>query len=124
MQVSRFGVIPKGGRPGEWRLIHDLSSPPSVNNSTDPRMCSVQYPTVDQAVARVLNLQPGALLAKPDVAHAFQNIPVYPEDHHLLGMRWGHKIFLDLALPFGLWSSPRIITLVTLEWVLRRKGVS
>ena len=27
LQVSSFGVIPKQGQPGKWRLIVDLSSP-------------------------------------------------------------------------------------------------
>ena len=25
--ISRFGVMPKGGQPGKWRLIVDLSHP-------------------------------------------------------------------------------------------------
>ena len=34
LQVSSFGVIPKKGQPGKWRLIIDLSSPDaySVND--------------------------------------------------------------------------------------------
>ena len=90
MQVSRFGVISKGGRPGEWRLIFDLSSTPnlSVNNGIDPQMCSVQY----------LGAKTRGTAPKLDVAHAFRNIPVHLQDRHLLGMRLGHKI-LDLALP-------------------------
>ena len=27
LQISSFGVIPKKGQPGKWRLIVDLSSP-------------------------------------------------------------------------------------------------
>ena len=37
----------------------------------------MRYPTVDQEVAHILELQPGALLAKVDVAHAFRNISQY-----------------------------------------------
>ena len=34
LQISSFGVIPKKGQPGKWRLIVDLSSPwgASVND--------------------------------------------------------------------------------------------
>ena len=34
LHISSFGVIPKRGQPGKWRLIVDLSSPSgySVNN--------------------------------------------------------------------------------------------
>ena len=37
LQVSSFGVIPKKGQPGKWRLIVDLSSPhgSSVNDGID-----------------------------------------------------------------------------------------
>ena len=128
VHVSRFGVIPKNSRPGEWRLILGLSFPPhgSVNDGIDPEMCSVRYPTVDQAIARIVELRPGALLAKVDVAHAFRNIPVHPDDRHLLGMCWGNKVYIDLTLPFGLRSSPKIFTAVAdaLEWIFLHLGVS
>ena len=40
VQISKFGVIPKGHSPGKWRLIVDLSSPAShsVNDGIDPRL--------------------------------------------------------------------------------------
>ena len=128
VHVSRFGVIPKSGRPDEWRLILDLSFPPdkSINDDIDQQLCSLRYPTVDQAVAHILQVGQGAVLAKVDVAHAFHNIPVHLDDRHLLGMRWEDAIFIDMALPFGLRSSPKIFTAVAdaLEWVFRRRGVS
>ena len=66
------------------------------------------------------------MLAKVDIAHAFRNIPVHPEDHHLLGMSWGGKVNLDLTLPFGLRSSPKIFTAVAdaLEWTFLQQSVS
>ena len=128
VHVSRFGVIPKSDKPGEWRMILDLSFPPlkSVNEGIDRQLCSLRYPTVDQAVAHILQVGQGAVLAKVDVAHAFRNIPVHPDDRHLLGMRWGNDIFIDMALPFGLRSSPKIFTAVAdaLEWVFRHRGVT
>lgn len=51
------------------------------------------------------------MLVKVDIAHAFR-IPVHADDHHLLGMRWNDEIFIDLTLPFGLRSSPKIFTTV------------
>ena len=35
LQVSSFGVIPKKGQPGKWRLIIDLSSPVNDGISAD-----------------------------------------------------------------------------------------
>ena len=88
IQVNRFGVIPKSNQSGKWRLILDLSYPPehSVNDGIDPQWCSLRYATVDQAIAHILQLGGGALLAKVDAEHAYRNIPVHPEDRRLLGM--------------------------------------
>ena len=102
MQVSRFGVISNGGRPGAWQLILDLSSPPylNINKGIDPQMCSMQYlGATTRGTARKARCGPC--------------LPVHLEDHHLLGMRWGHKI-LDLTLPL---IGPRPFP-DALEWVL------
>ena len=73
---------------------------------------------MDQAVAHILQLGQGAVLAKVDVARAFCNILVHPDDRHLLGMQWEDAIFIDMALPFGLRSSSKIFTVMAnaLEW--------
>ena len=41
-------------------------------------------------------------------------------------MRWGSNIIIDITLPFGLQSSPKIFTSVAdaLEWVFQHHGVS
>ena len=41
-------------------------------------------------------------------------------------MSWGGKVYLDLTLPFGLRSSPKIFTAVAdaLEWTFLKQGVS
>ena len=51
IQVSRFGVIPKGSS-GKWRLIVDLSAPEghSVNDGIRREWCSLTYVSVDDAV--------------------------------------------------------------------------
>ena len=68
IQVSRFGVIPKGSS-GKWRLIVDLLSPEghSVNDGIDGELCSLKYVTVDGAVAAVKQIGLGAQLAKIDI---------------------------------------------------------
>ena len=95
--MSRFRVNSKSSKPGEWCLILDLSFPPNlcVNEGMDRQLCSVCYPTVDQAIAHIMQLGQGAMLAKLDMAHAFRNILVHPEDRQLLGMRWEMK-FLSI----------------------------
>ena len=43
IHINRFGVIPKGHNTGKWRLITDLSFPPSqsINDGIDPSLCSL-----------------------------------------------------------------------------------
>ena len=93
IQISRFGVIPKPGQPGKWRLILDLSSPHSWSI-----LCSIRYTTVDNAVCRILSQGTNSLLAKIDVEHAYRNVPIHPSDRRLLGMTWEGKVFVDTVL--------------------------
>ena len=122
LHVSSFGVIPKKGQPGKWRLIVDLSSPGglSVNDGIDPDEFTMPYITVDQIIRMISNFGLGALIAKFDVEAAYRNIAVHPSDRYLLGMRWRKHYYVDLALPFGLRSAPYIFNSVAdmVEWIL------
>ena len=122
LHVSGFGVIPKAGQPGKWRLILDLSSPhgSSVNDAIDPDLFSLQYIKFDDVVAMVTKLGRGALMAKFDVQSAYRNVAVLPSQRYLLGMKWRSKFFVDLVLPFGLRSAPFIFNSVAelVEWIL------
>lgn len=127
VQVSRFGVIPKPHQPGEWRLIVDLSYPTgsSVNDGIEAKLCSLRYPSVDEAVRRLLARDPHSFMAKLDIESAYRIIPVHPDDRPLLGMRWKGKLYIDMALPFGLRSAPKIFNAVAdaVEWILVQRGV-
>ena len=125
LHISSFGVIPKKGQPGKWRLIVDLSSPgcASVNNSIDPQDYSLQYIKVDQVIRMVSRYGPGALMAKFDGESTYRNIPVHPDDRFLLGMRWCGQFYNDLSLPFDLRATPFIFNSVAdvVEWILLHK---
>ena len=125
--VSRFGVIPKGGQQGRWRLIVDLSYPDqrSVNDGIRPEWCSLTYVRVEEVVRRLLQLGIGARIAKIDVKSAYRIVPVHPDDRHLLGMSWENQIFVYAVLPFGLRSAPKIFNALTdaLEWIVKMQGV-
>lgn len=127
IMISRFGVIPKS-QPGKWRLILDLSSPTgqSVNDGIDSSLCSFKYINVDDAAAVMVKLGRGAMMAKIDIAHAYRNVPIHPQDRQLLGMQWEDKLFVDKTMPFGMRSAPKIFSALadTLEWVLLQRGVS
>ena len=106
LQVSSFGVIPKRAQPGRWRLIVDLSSPggrggANVNDGISPDEFSLHYITVDKVIRLVSQFGRGALLAKFDVESAYCNVPIHSLDRYLLGMKWRHHFYVDLALPFA-----------------------
>ncbi len=128
IHTSSFGVIPKKHQPGKWRLILDLSRPSgkSVNDGIAKDLSSLRYASVDDAAHIVMQMGPNTRLAKIDIAHAYRNIPVHPDDRRLLGMRWENKVYIDTALPFGLRSAPKIFTAISdaLEWILFSRGMS
>jgi hypothetical protein len=128
VHLNRFGVIPKPHQPGRWRLIVDLSYPEgrSVNDGISSDLCSLQYVKVDDVVRQLLQLGPGALMAKLDVKSAYWIVPVHPQDRHLLGMQWKDGVYVDAALPFGLRSAPKIFNALAdaVEWIGREHGVS
>lgn len=100
----------------------DLSSPngSSANDGISPDEFTTEYIHVDHIICMVSQHGQGALMAKFDVEAAYQNIPVHPSHHFLLGMRWRGKYYVDLALPFGLRSAPYLFNSVAdmVEWIL------
>lgn len=127
VHVNRFGVIPKKGQAGKWRLITDLSYPEgrSVNDAINPALCSLTYITVDQVATRAMSLGRGALIAKTDVKAAYRLVPVHPEDRKWLGMVWKGKVYVDSKLPFGLRSAPKIFNALAdgVEWCAHSAGI-
>ena len=119
VQCNKLGVILKS-TPGEWRLILDLSFPwqHSVNDGIARDLCSLHYPTVDEAIGHILKLGKGALLAKVDINHAYRNIPIHPQDRHLFGMLWEDDLYIDMVLPFSLRSAPKILQ----QWLIWQNG--
>jgi len=95
-------------------MIMDLSSPTghSVNGGINKETCTFHYVTINEAAARILRPGRGALLAKMDIRQAYRNIPVAPEDRHLLGMAWQGHVCVDRVLPFGLCSAPLLFSAI------------
>ena len=127
VHISPIGAIPKKHKPGKWRLIVDLSSPSnaSVNDGICSEWSSLKYTTVDHLSTLILQEGKGAFLVKVDIKEAYRIIPVHPHDQPLLGVEWDGAVYIDLALPFGLRSAPKIFSAVAdaLQWILIQKGV-
>jgi hypothetical protein len=126
VQISPFGVIPKSSQPGKWRLIVNLSAPDglSVNDGIDGSLTSPTYVKVDDIIEQVLSLGKGSLMAKMDIESAFRIVPVHPDDRPLLGMKWDGQLYIDLTLPFGLRSAPKVFNSIAdvLEWIVKTRG--
>ena len=113
LHINRFGVIPKGHNTGKWRLITDLSYPPdaSVNDGVDPSLCLLLYVTVERVAEVATVMGRGALMAKIDIEAAYRLVPVHPEDCPLQAVQWDDSVYVDLMLPFGLRSAPKLLGL-------------
>ena len=127
VHVSPIGLVPKGHKGDSWRMIVDLSYPSgkSVNDFISPDICSLHYPSVDDAVDLVLALGQYTQLVKIDLKSAYRILPIHPVDRQLLGIRWQGHVYVDQCLPFGLCSAPKIFTAFAdvLAWVLHHHGV-
>ena len=111
LHTNHFGVIPKHGRPGKWRLIIDSSFPlgGSVNDSINGNDFPLSYSRVDDAIDFIMQEGHGTLLAKVNIRDAYRLSSIHPHNRHLLGMSWDNQLYTDLALPFNLRSGPFII---------------
>ena len=72
----------------------------------------MQYVSVDAVIEGVLAWCRGTLMAKFDMASAYRNVAIHPDDRPLLGMQWHGKYFVDMVLLFGLRSASFISNLV------------
>ena len=128
VHVNRFGVIPKSHQPGKWRLITDLSHPQgqSVNDGISSHLCSLTYVTINDAIANIVLLGRGSMLAKIDIKSAFRLLPVHPIGRHLLAVKWRESIYIDHCVPFGLRSAPKLFTILAdlLAWIGQNLGIS
>ena len=83
----------------------DLSSPMGhrLNDGIDKELAGLSYVSIDDVIW---------CIAKIDTKQAYHNVPLHPENRHLLGMAWNDEIYLDKVLPFGLRSAPIIFIAV------------
>ena len=98
---SGLDILPQHGSDIKercWRLIMDLSATAST------------YLVHRRHSRTSCNNWPGKFACKIDIRQAYCNIPVAPEDKHLLGLQWNNQIYVDQVLPFGLRSVPMIFS--------------
>ena len=74
----------------------------------------------DDAIALIVKYGKSALMGKVDIKNSYRIVPIHPDDHYLLGMKWRNRYFVDLALPFGLRSAPYIFNSLAdlFHWII------
>ena len=68
------------------------------------------YDGLSIAISNIMRLGKAAFMAKFDLRCVYRILPVREMDRKILGMKWRHQFYIDLAIPFGLRSAPRIFT--------------
>ena len=121
---SPIGVVPKctDGIQMGWRLIFDLSYPDgkSVNDGIPVDYGAISYKSLRTAIRMVAKTGRGARMMKRDLKSAFRYIPVSLLDQWCLIFEWEGRYYVELFLPFGLRTSPRIFNLFSeaIHWIL------
>ena len=122
-QVSPIGLVPKK-HSDKFQTIFHLSFPKSetssINYFIEKDDFSLQYITIDNAIAAIQKFGPGCYMGKTDIESAFRLIPVHANDWALMGMFWNGQYYFDKVLPFGLRSAPYIFNQLSdaIKWIL------
>ena len=88
-------------------MVHDLSFPPghSVNDgiAREKRQpFHLRLPGIDRLVKVINSKGLGCRVFKKDLKRAYRQIPVDPNDYHLLGMYTDGQFYFHTVMPF--WS--------------------
>ena len=122
---SPIGLVPKmsEGKQMGWRTIFDLSSPEghSVNDGIPKQYGSIVYETLNDAIRLVVQAGKGAVMMKRDLNQHSVTSPSTHQPLRLLAVviRMAREIYVDMFLPFGLRTAPRIFNLFAeaLHWI-------
>ena len=131
---SPMGAIAKPSADGstKYRIITDLSWPPtkSVNLHIGKEISSVDYTSVDVAASMIIESGQNCDQVKLDLADAYRQIVVRPEEWYLLGTTVEKEdgslnYFIDTRLPFGLRSAAMSFSKFAkgLAYIMQNSGV-
>ena len=81
IHISPLGIIPKN-KPGKWRLIIDLSSPPdySINSGICPEKSSLSYTSVNHLASMIVVEGQGLYMVKANIEEAYRIAPTHPQN--------------------------------------------
>jgi hypothetical protein len=113
-QTSPISIIPKPGKPGKFRAVHNFSSPHtplpsviSINSSIDADHFPCTWGTFNTIALIISSLPPGSQASVRDVAEAYRTIPIKASQWPGLVIRLrGHDQFaINTCNNFGLTSA-------------------
>ena len=113
-QSSPLSWVPKPGKPGKYRAVHNFSFPhaptlvnASINGSINADMYPCTWGTFATICFIVYNLPPGSQAAIRDVAEAYRTIPITPSQWPGLVVKLldEDKFAINICNNFGLTSA-------------------
>ena len=88
-------------------------------------LCSLKYPSMNDAARMIKVLEKGTVLAKFNIKNAYRMVPMHLADRRLLGMSRRGQVYMDTMLPFGLRSAQIFIAVAdVLQFMLQKKSVA
>lgn len=85
-QSSPLSWVPKPGKPGKYRAVHNFSHPHTPSSTTASINCSINvdtfpctWGTFTTICFTIHNLPPGFQAAIRDVAEAYHTVPITPD---------------------------------------------
>ena len=113
-QVSPIGTVPKNRSSTKLRVIHHLSYPRTLSNTSinsQIKDIDCDYLAFNTVCKQIVLMGKGCLLSKFDINEAFKYIRVRKDQHYCLGMRFNGLYYYERVLPFGLKSAPALFEL-------------
>ncbi|KAF7338810.1 Integrase/recombinase xerD [Mycena sanguinolenta] len=107
--LSPLGSVPKKYST-KRRRIHHLSYPrgASLNDAIPVEYGHLVYDAVLATIDRIRSAGQGCYLYKADLEAAFRHIAIHPSHTRFMGFEWKGRQYLDVFLPFGIRTGPRI----------------
>ena len=84
----------------------------------------LNYPSVDDIVKKIVELDPDSLVYKVDISRAFRQLKVDPGDLDLLGLKH-QSYFIDQLVPFGYRHGSVFfekVTAYSIRYIMRQQG--
>jgi len=115
-QTSPISIIPKPGKPGKFRAVHNFSSPhspspssraTSVNSSISANDFPCTWGTFNTVALTISNLPPGSQASVRDVSEAYRTVPIKASQWPglVIRLRGEDQFAINTCSNFGLTSA-------------------